>query len=227
MILIRNILFSILFYGGSVIFVIIAGVRICISRRQGHKGAAMWSQYVIWIARHVLGIRFQVTGEIPSGAVIVAAKHQSNLETLALPSLFPWPAVVMKAELRRIPIWGWIAARHGSLFVDRNAGSSAMRAMLRAGEQAKAEMRQIVIFPEGTRTPEGEAPPLRPGIAGLYRLLKLPVVPVALSSAHVWPRSGLKRPGVARVHFLPLIPTGLKRDEFETRLHEAINRKPE
>ncbi|MEO0499369.1 MAG: lysophospholipid acyltransferase family protein [Pseudomonadota bacterium] len=219
----RNVLFSLLFYLGSTVLVLAAALRTLVSRREAQKGAALWSRYVIWLASAVLGIRMEIEGEIPAGAVIVAPKHQSNYETLALPSLFPWPAVVMKAELMRIPVWGWIARRHGSVPVDREAGGAAMRAMLRAAEQARAEDRQIVIFPEGTRTPPGEAPPLRPGVAGLYRLLKMPVVPVALESAHVWPRKGLKRPGTVRLRFLPLIPAGLKRPEFEARLHAAIN----
>ncbi|MHB9880859.1 lysophospholipid acyltransferase family protein [Pacificimonas sp. ICDLI1SI03] len=226
MILLRNVIFTLFFYLGSIVMVVTAAIRALFSRRQAQKGASAWSAYVIWLARIILGIRFEIEGTIPAGTVIVAAKHESNLETMALPSLFPWPAVVMKAELEKIPVWGWIARRHGSLFVDRQAGAAAMRVMLRAAERAREEERQIVIFPEGTRTPPGEAPPLRAGIAGLYRLLKLPVIPVALESAHVWPKSGAKRPGVVRVRFLDPIPPGLGREAFEERLHAAINETP-
>ncbi len=226
MILLRNIVFALLFYTTSTVFVLVAAFRTLFSRRQAQKGASMWSKYSVWLARVVLGIHFRIEGDIPDGTVIIAPKHQSNLETIALPGMFDWPAVVMKRELERIPVWGWIARRHGAIFVDRDAQASAMRSMLRAAERAKAEERQIVIFPEGTRIPAGEAPPLRSGVAGLYRLLKLPVIPVALESAHVWPKSGLKRPGELRMRFLPEIPPGLKREEFEARLHAAINETP-
>ncbi|MGB7405916.1 MAG: lysophospholipid acyltransferase family protein [Pacificimonas sp.] len=226
MLLLRNIVFAILFYIGSTILVIVAAFRTLISRTEAQRGASMWSGYIRWLVEAVLGIRIEIDGKIPDRAVIVASKHESNLETLLLPSLFPWPAVVMKAELMRIPVWGWIARTHGSIPVDRDAQASAMRTMLRAASEAKAEDRQIVIFPEGTRTPPGEAPPLRAGVSGLYRLLKLPVVPVALSSGYVWPKTGLKRPGVMRMRFGEDIPAGLDREDFEARLHSAINEKP-
>ena len=223
MILMRNIVFAPLFYLGSAIIVLLVAVLALVSRRMTQRGAHIWSAYVLFIARVILGIRIEIDGILPTGTVIAAPKHQSNFETLALPSLFRWPAVVMKAELMRIPVWGWIARRLGSIPVDRAAQASAMRTMLRAAERAVAEKRQIVIFPEGTRTPPGEAPPIRAGVAGLYRLLKLPVVPIALKSAHVWPKEGLKRPGTVRMRVLEPIPPGLPRPEFEARLHAAIN----
>jgi 1-acyl-sn-glycerol-3-phosphate acyltransferase len=81
----------------------------------------------------------------------------------------------------------------------------------------------VLIYPEGTRVRPGEAPPLRPGFAGLYRALGLPVVPVAVDSGRLWPKGLLKRSGT--IHFLigETIPPGLKRDEIETRVHAAIN----
>jgi 1-acyl-sn-glycerol-3-phosphate acyltransferase len=133
----------------------------------------------------------------------------------------------MKAELMRIPVWGWIARRHGSIPVERDGSASALRAMMRAAEAAIAEAREIVIFPEGTRVPVGEAPALKPGVSGLYRLLKLPVVPVALDSGRLWPRRGfLKRPGTITLRFGAPIPPGLPRADFEARLHAAINEVP-
>jgi 1-acyl-sn-glycerol-3-phosphate acyltransferase len=163
-------------------------------------------------------------GPLPKGPVIVAIKHQSAFETVAAPRLFDWPAVVMKQELVQLPVWGWIARRHGSIPVARDGSSSAMRTMLKVAEVAVREGREIVIFPEGTRIPVGEAPPLKPGVSGLYKLLKLPVVPASLDSGRLWPRRRfLKRPGTITIRFGETIPAGLPRDEFERRLHAAIN----
>lgn len=219
----RSVLLALLFWLGSVVLVLTAALRALVSKRQTHRGAAMWSRYIRLIARWIMGIRIEIDEPLPRGPVIVAMKHQSNLETMALPSLFNWPAVVMKQELIDVPVWGWVARRHGAIPVDRNAKASAMRTMLRAAEAAKADGREIVIFPEGTRTAPGEAPPLRPGIAGLYKLLGLPVVPIALRSGHVWPKGFVKHPGTLTMRVLPPIQPGLPRAEFEARLHAAIN----
>ena len=95
---------------------------------------------------------------------------------------------------------------------------------MRAAEAAIAEGRPIIIFPEGTRVPPGETPPLQPGFAGLYRALKLPVVPVAVDSGRLAPRNSfVKRPGIVTFRFGAAIPPGLKRDEIEARVHAAIN----
>ena len=67
-------------------------------------------------------------------------------------------------------------------------------------------------------------PPLQPGFAGLYRALKLPVVPVAVDSGRLWPRGRfVKRPGIVTMRFLEPIEPGLPRTEIEARVHAAIN----
>jgi 1-acyl-sn-glycerol-3-phosphate acyltransferase len=129
----------------------------------------------------------------------------------------------MKKELTQIPLFGWVTLRYGVIGVDRDAGASALREMMAKGKQAAAEGRPVVIFPEGTRVPPGEQPPLRPGFAGLYRALGLPVVPVALDSGRLWSRGLVKRPGTIHVKVGEMIPAGLKRDEIEARVHAAIN----
>ena len=114
--------------------------------------------------------------------------------------------------------------RYGAIPVDRAGGAAALRRMMRAAEAAIAEGRPIVIFPEGTRVPPGERPPLQPGFAGLYRALRLPVVPVALDSGRLWPRRRfVKRPGIVTMRFGEPIPPGLPRAEIEAAVHAAIN----
>ena len=223
MLLLRNILFDILFYLGSVVLVLLVAVGALFGRRATIIGSRTWSTYARILTRTVLGIRIVWDGRLPNEPVIVAAKHESFYEALLMPALFQAPSVIMKKELEKIPVWGWLVRRHGSIFVDRAAGSAAMRDILARGGAALADGRPIVIFPEGSRADPGEQPTLRPGVVGLYRLLKVPVVPVALHSAHVWPRKGLRRPGIVPIHIGEPIPPGLKRDEFEARLHTAIN----
>ena len=82
--------------------------------------------------------------------------------------------------------------------------------------------RPLAIFPEGTRVPHGTRPPLQAGFAGIYKLLGLPVVPVAVDSGTLYHR-WWKRPGTITLHFGEPIPPGLPRDEIEARVHAAIN----
>ena len=81
-----------------------------------------------------------------------------------------------------------------------------------------------MIFPEGTRVAPGERPDLRPGIAGLYKTLGLPVYPVALNTGRLWPKGKfLRHPGVVTVQVGEPIPPGLPREDIEARIHTAIN----
>ena len=129
----------------------------------------------------------------------------------------------MKRELTTIPLFGWVTRRYGVIGVDREAGAKALRTMLAEGRKAVEQQRPVVIFPEGTRVPHGQRPELRPGFAGLYRALGLPVVPVAHDSGRLWGQGLVKRPGTIRFRVGEVIPAGLKRDEVEARVHAAIN----
>ena len=152
-----------------------------------------------------------------------ALKHESALEAILTLWWFERPAVVMKQELRKIPIWGLASARHGSIFVDRSGSAGMLREMMRQAQAAVGSGRPVVIFPEGTRVGVGETPPLAAGFAGLYKMLKLPVVTVALDSGSVWPKSFIKYPGTVHMKVGAPIPPGLPRGEVERQVHAAIN----
>jgi 1-acyl-sn-glycerol-3-phosphate acyltransferase len=145
-------------------------------------------------------------------------------ETVELIRMLREPAIVFKKELADLPVWGWIARRYGTIPVDRNGSAAALRVMLRAAKQAKELGRPIVIFPEGSRVRPGNQPQLRPGFAGLYRQLGLPVIPIAVDSGEYWLRKQfIKRPGMITFRFGDPIPPGLSRTEAEARVHAGIN----
>jgi 1-acyl-sn-glycerol-3-phosphate acyltransferase len=220
----RSLVFLLVFYGGTLLFVAAALAALPFGRAGVRAVANRWARFHSACARIILGIRARVEGNLPEGGVLVAAKHESMFETMEMPVLFPNPAVVMKRELARIPIWGWLAERYGMIPVDREGGAAALRLLMTATADAVAEGRPIVIFPEGTRVQHGEAPPLQPGFAGLYRALNLPIVPLALDSGRFWGRHLLgKRPGTVTFRFGEPIPPGLPRREAEARVHAAIN----
>ncbi|WP_448586106.1 lysophospholipid acyltransferase family protein [Thermaurantiacus sp.] len=224
---VRSLLLAVAVLGGTLVLLLLVTAAAPVSATVIRTGPKLWARWMIGCARVLAGVRLVVRGTVPNRPALVAFKHQSAFETYLLLYLFDWPAVVMKAELRRIPLWGRIAERHGAIFVDRDRGAVAMKTLIREGRARAAAGRPIIIFPEGTRVPVGAAPPLKAGLSALYGLLDLPVVPVAVASGHVWPRGFLKRPGEVVVAFLPEVPPGLPRAAMEARVHAAINADPE
>ena len=226
MALLRAILFNLVFLSGSILITSSIALAAPFSRRLVRWGAHQWARWFVWCARLFLGIRLVVRGRVPQEGVIVASKHTSMYETILTLYLFDHPAVIMKAELRKIPIWGFVADRHGSIFVERGKAGAALKAMLRQAKARAAEGRPIFIFPEGTRVPVGTSPPLKAGLFGVYGGLRVPVVPVAHDAGEFWTRGFTKRPGTVTVAFLPEVAAGLSREEMEAEVHAAINRDP-
>jgi len=219
----RSILYALIFYPATALFVL-AGIAVSPFGGAATRGLVRsWTDFHHQLAATLLGVRPEVTGRIPSGAVLIAVKHQSMYETLEMVRIADTPVIVIKRELSDIPFFGWLTRRYGVIPVDREAGPKALRSMLEHGRAAAAQGRAIIIYPEGTRVAPGQQPPLRPGFAGLYRALALPVVPVAVDSGRVWPKGLLKRSGTVRFQVGETIPPGLRRDEIEARVHAAIN----
>jgi 1-acyl-sn-glycerol-3-phosphate acyltransferase len=220
----RSLVFNVIFYIGSIPLVIAAALSTLLGQNAVIASSRIWALHHRLCVRWLLGIKTVIEGEFPSGAAIIAIKHEAMFETIEILHLVDRPAVVAKAELLTIPVWGAAAHRHGVIPVARETGSAALRRMLKAAREAVALNRPIVIFPEGTRVAPGEQPPLRAGIAGLYKTLGLPVVPVALNSGHLWPKGKfMKRSGTITIRIGEPIPPGLGRDEIEARIHKAIN----
>ena len=185
--------------------------------------ARCWAWLLEWLARVVIGVRAIEEGRLPAGPVLVAAKHESAFETVALMARIDDPVIVLKREIADVPLFGRLTRRHGVIPVNREASASALRVMLRAADAAKAQQRPVLIFPEGTRVPHGESPSLEAGFAGLYARLGYPVVPVATDAGRFWASGLVKRPGRIRLRFGEPIPAGLPRREIEARVHAAIN----
>jgi 1-acyl-sn-glycerol-3-phosphate acyltransferase len=223
MALIRSLIFPVIFHPIGALLVFAAIIGSWFSENGVIWGARKWAQWHRLCARLILGVRGQVEGSLDQGQVLYVIKHESMYEAIDTLALFARPIVVMKSELLAVPAWGYAARKHGSIGVDRDAGSAAMRALIGAARTAKASGRPIVLFPEGTRVAHGGHPPLKAGLAGLYKILDLPVVPIALDAGKIWPRGFIKRAGVIRFKVGDQIPPGLPREEIEARVHAAIN----
>ena len=215
----RSLAFYSVFYFGTLILLVIVPFQ---GSRGVRRVAGGWSALHRWCVRHLLRIRVIQQGGPIDGPALYAMRHESFFEAIDAPCVFGEPVIFAKQELLAIPAWGRAARRYGIIPVARDEGAKALRDLMRAAKGAKAEGRPFLIFPEGTRTPHGDEGAIVSGFAGLYKLLDLPVVPVAVNSGPLY-RSFVKRPGQITYRFGPAIEPGLPRDEVEARGREAIN----
>lgn len=188
--------------------------------------ASFWQKGIQQLLSWIVGLKYEIRGRanLPDQPVILAAKHQSEWETLFFHIVRPDIVIPLKQELRRVPIFGWYLAIGRNIFLDRAGGSKALRSMIQDARIAIANGCSIFIYPEGTRMPAGAPPDYKPGVAALYGGLDVPVVPVALNSARFWRRGDAlgKYPGLVTVEFLEPIPPGLERKVFMRTLEERI-----
>ncbi|MSP00023.1 MAG: 1-acyl-sn-glycerol-3-phosphate acyltransferase [Acetobacteraceae bacterium] len=202
MILVRSILFNLFFFGSSVLLTIPAFAVSLIAPRQIKTWARFWARLQIAAVRVICGIRLEVSGweNLPPGPALIASRHESAFDILAWLALVPASCFVVKRELSLIPLFGRLIRVCGMISIDREAGGSAIRVLLRGGDRARAEGRYIVIFPEGTRVDPDEHPPLQPGVAALASRTGVPVVPVMTDSGLCWGRRAFhKTPGTIHI----------------------------
>jgi 1-acyl-sn-glycerol-3-phosphate acyltransferase len=234
MIAVRSFAFNIWFFGVTAVL-LIGSLPCHLFERGGvHVVARMWTAALTWGLRVICGLDYRVVGRVDllEGPSLIACKHQSAWDTMIFYALCSDPTYVMKKELLSIPLYGWHARKQKMIPVDRKGGGAALKRMLALAVEAIGEGRQIVIFPQGTRTPPRDRSgdwPYHPGIVALYNKLDRPVVPVALNSGLFWGRrTFLKKPGTITVEVLDPIPPGLPRAEFmrelETRIETATHR---
>ena len=224
MIAVRSFLFVALFYLWTAVVAVVCTPILLGPSRWTLAMFHVWGRGVVSLLA-VCGIRVEVRGRehIPTGPALVAPKHQCMLDVFAQFTWLPGSVFVMKKELNWIPWFGWYAAKVGTIDIDRGAGASALKQMVREAKALFAKGRQVVIFPEGHRGEPGVAGDYKPGVAALYRELDVPVCPVATNSGVHWPAHGfLRKPGVIVFEYLEPIPPGLKRAEFMRLLQERI-----
>lgn len=196
-----------------------------------HASARQWARGCLWLG----GVRLRVEGLEhlpPQGPVIYMSNHQGNFDIpilfAALPVQFRWLA---KAELFRIPLFGLTMRVAGYIPIERQDRRLAVQSMNLAAEQVAAGT-SLMIFPEGTRSPDGALLPFKKGGFILALQAQVPIVPIAIdgSAALMLKSSWLIRSGEVRLRIFPVLPTaglGLKdRDalltEVETRIASAL-----
>lgn len=231
-IFIRQILFNIAFYGATTIFCFVLTPAMLLPRPIFIIGLNSYFKSVHLIEKYVLGLDFEVRGKenIPaSGSFIVAAKHYSAYETMKLHLLFFDPAIIMKKELSRIPLWGWLAMKAKMIFIDRGSREIALNSIVAGAKRVAAEGRPLVIFPQGTRVAIDDTPERKPykgGIIRMYEATNQPILPLAMNSGLFWKKNAFfKKPGKVIFEILPPIPPGLSGADALAQLQNVLETK--
>lgn len=209
----------------TALFLILGSPLLLMSRPVAMMGLIAHANACCWLLRVIAGTKLDVRGleHLPIGAALIASKHQSAWDTFGLIPLLHDPALVMKAELGRIPLYGWFARKFGMILIPREKRAAALKQLLRDAKQRAADGRHILIFPEGSRQAPGAPPDYKSGVAALYEALDVPCVPIALNTGVFWPRrSFIRRQGRMIVEFLPPIPAELPRQAFMQTLQDRI-----
>jgi 1-acyl-sn-glycerol-3-phosphate acyltransferase len=223
--MLRSIIFAAAFYLNTTFFVVVGLPLLLGPRRWAMAGLRLHARSCLWLLRVIVGTGIEVRGleKLPPPPFLIAAKHQSAWDTFALLPLFTDPALVMKAELGLIPVYGWFAHKFEHIMVKRSRAAVALKSMLTDAKARVVENREVLIFPEGTRSTPGAPPDYKPGFVALYENLKIPCVPLALNSGLFWPRRRFIRyPGTIVVEILDVLPPGMPRATFKAEVQAQI-----
>ncbi|MFN7039215.1 MAG: lysophospholipid acyltransferase family protein, partial [Alphaproteobacteria bacterium] len=132
------------------------------------------------------------------------------------------PIYILKQELIRLPLYGRFLKKMGMIAIDRSGGAKTLKQLIRGFKDSVKLNRPFILFPEGTRTNIGQSIDYQIGIAAIYDLKILPIIPTALNSGLFWPKSSIKQKGKSIIKFLPAIENGLAREEFMKQLQNNI-----
>ncbi len=161
----------------------------------------LWSPSALWLA----GVRVEVVpgAPLPAGPAIYASNHESALDVwILLQSLPRNVRFIAKQELFRIPIFGWYLRMARFVPVDRHHHARAVASLKRAGELIRGGI-SLIVFPEGTRSPDARVQPFKKGPFVVAMEAGVPVVPVAIAGAAALnPKRRLEvTPGTVRLAF--------------------------
>ena len=222
----RSVLFAIVFYITTLFLFFVMVPTLFMTRKGALCFPILWTKWTAVLLKYICHIHIRVEGleNLPrKNGYIIASKHQSAMETLIFHRLVPNTFYVFKRELMLLPLAGIYALKTGCIPIDRGGGTKTMRKMLAGVRSRLADEMNLIIFPEGTRTPPGFKKPYSPGVAFLYEQCSVPVVPVALNTGYCWPKNKVaKFAGTVTVRFLPPILPGMPRRAFLDELYNRI-----
>lgn len=209
----RSLLFTVLVTLLTIVWACICMLAAPLPYNQRYWVTGRWNVIVIWLAKVICGLRYQVLGveNLPDEPVILLSKHQSAWETIFYLMFMPRPLVfVFKKELHYIPFFGWGLALLRMIPIDRSKGVNAFTQVIEQGRKRLADGQWIIMFPEGTRIPVGKKGAYKGGGARLAIETNAVVVPLAMNSGDCWPKNSfIKQPGLITVSIgKPISSTG-------------------
>ncbi len=218
-----SLIFIVQMYLAMAVIAVIFAPWALFSRRGASAACHAYCAWVLATLRLLCGLRVDLRGMPPQGEVMIAAKHQSFLDIIAIFHAVPHGKFIMKRELIFTPFLGQYALKIGCIPVNRGKRGAAIVKMKEDVARGAAWPGQLIIYPQGTRVPPGEKRPYKQGTGVLYEQLGQPCVPVGTNVGLFWPKRGiLRHPGTAVVEFLPEIPPGLPMGEFMARMETAV-----
>ena len=209
----RSLIFTIIMVISTIVWACVCFLVAPLPYNQRFYVTARWNVFMIWCLKVICGIRYEIKGaeNFPDAPAVVLAKHQSAWETIFLLPNLPRPLVfVFKKEILYIPFFGWAMALLRMIPIDRKRGTNAFKDVVRHGKRRLADGQWIIMFPEGTRIPVGQAGKYKSGGTRLAIETGAVVVPIAHNSGECWPKNSfIKRPGLVTVSIgKPISPEG-------------------
>ena len=225
--MIRNSLFSILFFTGIIFISLIFLPAFFLPRKIVLIGGKLMGYWTGFCLRLVLSVKISIKGEeniINNKKFFIAASHQSMFETFYLQTIFNSPVFILKKELLIIPIFGWYLKKIGSISIKRNKVTKDNLGFFNdISQMIKKSNRPLIIFPQGTRVPPSERPSFKKGASRIYEELNITCQPVAINSGYIWPKKGSKNSNkTITISILKPIPEVLSKENFIQVLEKNI-----
>ena len=225
--MIRNSIFSILFFTGIIIISLIFLPAFFLPQKVVLIGGKLMGYWTSFCLKFFLSTKIVIKGKenvINNEKFFIAASHQSMFETFFLQTIFNSPVFILKKELLMIPIFGWYLKKIGSISIKRNKVTKDNLSFFDdISEIINKSNRPLIIFPQGTRVLPNERPPFKKGASRIYEELKINCQPVAINSGYVWPKKGLKQSHkTITISILKPIVAGHSKQEFIKILENNI-----
>ena len=225
--MLRNIIFSVIFFSGIIVISIIFLPALFLPQSIVLIGGKLMGHWTGFCLKVILSVRIKIIGKeniIENEKFFIAASHQSMFETFYLQTIFNAPVFILKKELILIPIFGWYLKKIGSISIRRNKITKDNLGFLEdISNMINTTHRPLIIFPQGTRVKPEERPPFKKGAGRVYEEINISCQPVAINSGYVWPKKGPKRSNKEIIiSILPKIDSGMDKNEFINILEEKI-----
>ena len=225
--MIRNFLFSFLFFTGIIFISIIFLPSLFLPAQVVLVGGKLMGYWTGFCLKHFLSVKISLKGKeniINNEKFFIAASHQSMFETFYLQTIFNSPVFILKRELLLIPIFGWYLKKIGSISIKRDKVTKDNLSFFDdISKKLNKSNRPLIIFPQGTRVLPDERPTFKKGASRIYEQLKVPCQPVAINSGYVWPKKGGKRNNkTITISILEPISPGLSKEDFTKILEKNI-----